>query len=535
MVESPRDRRRKYLLFSLFVFLVVVSVVTVIVFPMIQNIILIHIPSSEPNDELVTMINGEPIGISDGSYAFDTERSDGDLKRQASVKFRKRDFIGAKSLWEQAIAKDPNDAEVLIYQEDQRIRESGQPYITLVVGTILTDKNGSNQSSKVSTGRDNLQGSYIAQKEYNNGFKLDGGVQVLLLIANSGDDPEDATTAAQRIVHAKQGQHIVGIMGWSFSQYALNAVQVLSKADIPMVSSTASTDKLSGISPYFFRVAPPNKSQAVAAARYAEQQWHASHVALFVDPNDAYSSSLADDFKQQFVTDGNQIIDTEKYTVGDKAALPALLQKALLSNPDLIYFAGYADDMSVLLTNLGTSYPQLKLMGGDTLYELKGYPWSARAGFTRLNFTAFAYPDEWDILGLGSQKPTFFTTYPHTFDPDQSHTANPYGYTRPTDKVILSYDAMVVLLEASKNALAGGKTSLTTEALRQSIAGINRSHPIQGVSGRIAFGPDGDPIDKAIVILSVDPAGHIQLLNEDRVRGCFLAAHCQGSHWRSWI
>ena len=52
-------------------------------------------------------------------------------------------------------------------------------------------------------------------------------------------------------------------------------------------------------------------------------------VALFVDPNNSYSNSLAADFKQQFVADGNQIVDTENYTVGDKTESVLALAKRI--------------------------------------------------------------------------------------------------------------------------------------------------------------------------------------------------------------
>ena len=246
--------------------------------------------------------DGEQIGISDGTYAFDTNRSDGSLKIQAADALKKGDITGAQSLWNQAIAKDTNDAEALIYQENQRVRVSGDPYITLVVGTMLTGG-----ASDISTGHDNLQGAYVAQKEYNDGFKLNGGVQVRLLIANSGSQADYATSVAQQVVQAaKLDRSIVGVMGWPFSSNALKAISVLSKAHIPMVSPTASSDALTGKSPFFFRVAPSNKSQAIAGAQYAEQQLHASRVALFYDPKDAYSNSLAQDFGQSLTPMGTK-------------------------------------------------------------------------------------------------------------------------------------------------------------------------------------------------------------------------------------
>jgi ABC-type branched-subunit amino acid transport system substrate-binding protein len=469
-----------------------------------------------------TAPNGELIGLSDGRYAFDTatDRLDASLKIEAAKDLAKGDKAGAKSLWNQAVKSDTSDAEALIYLEDQRVLDSGSPYITLVVGAILTGN-----ASDVSSGRNNLQGAYVAQKEYNDGWKLRGGRLVRLLIANAGSKSGYVAEVTEQIVQAaQQDATIIGVMGWSRSAYVQNSISLLTRAHLPMVSSTASADSLSGVSPYFFRVAPPNKSQAIAGAKYAEKQLHASRVALFVDPKNSFSSSLANDFKQQFVADGHQIADTESYTVGDKASLPALLQKALNSNPDLIYFAGYADDLAVLLVNLGTSRPNLLVLGGDSFYAPNGYPNSAKVGFSRLRFTSFAYFEEWDILGMN--KPQFFSEYPNDFNPGNvDHSQNPYGFVRADYGVMLSYDAMSALFQGSQNALVAQK-ALTSTTLQHGLTQITGAKAMQGISGQISFGSNGDPMNKAIVILYVDPDGHIQMLEPDGVLGCFVVGQC---------
>ncbi len=479
---------------------------------------------SLPNGIGVTRApDGEYIGISNGTFAFDTDRPDGNLKRQAADRLKAGDISGAESLWQSGLAMDTNDAEALIYLEDQQVLASGNPYVTLVVGTMITGDN-------IGVGRDDLQGAYVAQKEFNDGFKLPNNVQVLLLIANSGNVSAYATSVAQQIVQAAQQDHtIVGVMGWPFSSRTVDAVGTLAKAHIPLVSQTASSDQLTGASPYFFRVAPSNKGQAIAGAHYAEQVLHAHNVALFVDPADSYSSSLATDFSQQFVADGNQIVVTENYTVGSQGQgkLPTLLQDALSHTPDLIYFSGYSTDISVLLTNLPTTgpYANLQILGGDALYEVNGYSTSAHVNFTRLRFTAFAYPDEWDIAHLTAQKPPFFADYINAFNPAGQQPGGKYGYTRPSNDVMLSYDATLALLTASKMALSAGGNgkSITTDQLRQALTQITAAQPLQGVSGRIAFGPDGNPINKAFVVLAVDTQGHI---HEVGLQGCFLVGTC---------
>jgi eukaryotic-like serine/threonine-protein kinase len=465
--------------------------------------------------------DGEYIGVSDGTFAFDTNRPDGIIKREATAKLKAGDSEGAQSLWQQALQVESNDPELLIYQEDQRVVASGSPYITILVGTMLTGK-------YVGIGRDDLQGAYVAQKEYNDGFKL-RGVLVRLLIASSGNNVTDAAQVARQIVQAsQQDPTIVGVMGWPFSSRALQEVGVLNAAHIPMVSATASSDSLSGISPYFFRIAPSNNDEGVTGAKYAEQTLRAQKVVLFFDPHDAYSNSLAADFQKQFTAGGNTIIATEIYTVGKPQTLPALLQDAMKHNPDLIYFSGYADDASALLINLPTSGPfaNLQVLGGDALYELQGYSPNARAGFNRLRFTAFAYPDEWDVLGLTAQKPVFFTEYVADFDSNGKFVGSPYGYTRATNDTILSYDATMVMLEASRSLLTQGKMSFTPDELRQSLASITSRHEIQGVSGQMTFGPKGDSFNKALIILYVDRNGYIHM-EPGIVSGCFQVGHCR--------
>jgi eukaryotic-like serine/threonine-protein kinase len=297
-----------------------------------------------------------------------------------------------------------------------------------------------------------------------------------------------------------------------------------------MISQTASSDALTQVSPYFFRVAPPNQRQGIEGAIYAEKTLHATKAVLFVDPNNSYTQSLANAFSTQFKADGNQIVATELYTVNKPDTLPQLLNDATTHSPNLIYFAGYASDASVLLTDLPTSgLATVPIMGGDALYEVGGYGSSFHAGASNLNFTTFAYPDEWQFLcGQGQTyactPPPFFADYKAFYDPNNQHTTgSPYGYTRADGDAILSYDATLAMLTAVNNALTGSKTAITTNDLLLGIKAIQGKNAIQGVSGQIAFGSDGNPISKALVILKVVNGGFFTLVS---VLPCFPVGQC---------
>jgi ABC-type branched-subunit amino acid transport system substrate-binding protein len=271
-------------------------------------------------------------------------------------------------------------------------------------------------------------------------------------------------------------------------------------------------------------VCPTNQSQGIAGARYAQQTLHARQVALFVDPADLYSQSLAQDFSQQFTADGGTIVATEPYTVGKHETLAGALQDALGHVPDLIYFSGYASDTGALLTDLLSSGAPatLQVVGGDALYDLGGYPSSALPALGRLHFTTFFYPDEWGVLGLGNspKKPAFFAEYPAAFDPHQQHQGSPYGYTRPTSDAALSYDALLVLLKAYTLQVTAGKTTVTPQDIQQGLVQIRGANAVQGVSGQLSFDATGNAVEKAIVILHFDSQGRVQM--EPKIQGKFL-------------
>ncbi len=501
-VSQPRRRFPRFALILIIVMLIVLAGSGIFFF--------VHQEASATASGIgaTQMSNNEYIGISDGTFAFDTTLDSGSLKTQAAqlLKQGSKNTNQVISLLNQAVEKSPNDAEALIYKEDLTVLSSGRPYVDVVVATMLTGG-----SSLAGLGRDDLQGAYVAQQEYNTGYKLNGGVQVRLLIANSGSQATYATTIAQQIVRlAQHDTHFVGVMGWPYSDRTLAAIQVLNNAHIPLISQTASSDALTGISHYFFRIAPSNHIQGVNGAKYAEQVLKAKRVALFYDPTNSYTQSLAQDFAQQFRSDGNQVVVTEKYTVGNPATLPPALQDALSHKPDLIYFSGYASDLSPLLVDLPTN-STIPILGGDALYELDGYSSSASAGFTHVHFTAFAYPDEWSILKPGTSKPAFFADYTLDFNSNGQHATGAYGFTRADSDAMLSYDATIAIFQGCNIALKSGQQTITPQDLQQALLKVNGANAIQGVSGQISFGQNGDPVNKVIVVLDVDSHGRIHM------------------------
>jgi ABC-type branched-subunit amino acid transport system substrate-binding protein len=463
----------------------------------------------------------ELIGLSFGCSAFDTTlpgRKDGALKLKAAQALNDGQVTNAESLLTEALKRDPEDAEAAIYLEDLHIIDKNDPASTLilVVGTTFT-------KASIGDGRDNLQGAYVAQHENNSycGFDIPNCPQVLLLIANAGIDADSGTTqVAQQIVMAAQANlkigHIVGVMGWPLSVYTKSALPILADAHIPMVSPTSSDARLSGH--YFFRVAPTSQDEANAAVSYAVNQLHVKSVAIFYDKKEPFSSDLRDAFKSAISQKNVAILDEED--LGSNVNhLPALLQNALSTHPDLIYYAGHAAQAADLFQGTPACAPNPPdcpwIMGSNSLYVLlnsNGYPPATKG---RLYFTAYAFPDAFSFNGSGPDSPRFFSEYCSDFDPNDPNATRDctkenfvrYGSTRAEGDVIISYDTMQIFMEAMKGAKSSLVTNDTVETALQTVS------PFQGSSGCISL-VGGGTVRKTVFLLFINAQGRTQMAKD---------------------
>ncbi|MBX5450403.1 ABC transporter substrate-binding protein [Thermogemmatispora sp.] len=467
--------------------------------------------------------DGQLVGISDGSIILDRTLPDLPRKQEAAKQYSAGNLSEAQSLWQSAIEQVTNDAEAHIYAENVTVEQSGLPAVTLVVATRFTPQ-------YLGGARDILQGAYIAQRLFNDTHTL----RLRLLLANAGNG--DALQVTCQIIRAAgasaasaSSAPLVGIIGWELSRDVSESVTLVDQAHLPMLSPTASGNDLRNL-PYFARIAPPDALQGEDAALYARQTLGAHRVALFEDPRDKYSQSLASSFRLAFEDAEHKVTATEEYRVGQPSTLPYLLLQALHTQPDLIYFAGYSADVSVLLEALPPCQPPSEratvacplVLGGDALYIYGNYAQEARPAFRsgRLYFTAFAFPDEWQGQTL-PQMQTFLQTYAASFGPTPPGHS-PYGYTRPDADSMLAYDAVSVLAEACYRLFQQSRP-LTGPRVQQALLQISGSQAWQGITGMIAFGSDGNVLNKPVLLLHLDQAGHTQV---KQVWGCLLRAKC---------
>ena len=390
---------------------------------------------------------------------------------------------------------------------------SHRNYIIAILGVAF-------QSDELGETRDNLQGAYIAQKEYNQQAINTDQPQVVVLIANAGGDAKDVASVAQGIVSlAQQHKNIIGLMGWPFSAYALNARDELTKHQMLMVSPSASSTDLTSSNPSFFRVSPSDLSQASVATQYISQQLHSKHVAVFYNQSNNYTTDLGTYIHSQL---NGLSIKNDPIGYDNSQALGDALSTVLHApnQYDLIYLASYANDAASLLTSMqGQHAPAtLKVMGGDALATLNDYS-ANQPGLDRLIVTAFAAQDEWNFENHESDGTwTNFVNGPNGYIPIFSPGNN---QPRIDSDVMQAYDAMNVLLQGY---LHKSTDDANCYLLACQVSRALTTLTWQGVSGQISFSTaNGDPVKRAIVVAHVVSGK----LHTDALQGCFFVTDTQ--------
>jgi ABC-type branched-subunit amino acid transport system substrate-binding protein len=471
----------------------------------------------------MSMFQKKGIGLSDGRIVLDSYGRPSHelaLKKQAAQAIQHNDVSTAVNLLSKAITEDPTDGEAQIYNEDIHILQSGAPYVTIVMGVALD-----NNAADYLLAHAELQAAYLAQHEINTNNTLPHA-KLRLLIDSSGANNDDVAAVAQlianRVLNAGNIDHIIGVVGWPFSSQTINARDIIAGAHIPLLSETASSVKLSGSSQYFFRVNPPDDLQGKTLGTVAvdPNEFNAKKILVLRDPTDTYSQSLADAFTARVQALHATAINNpaDNFTEGTTTVVgyQKVINDALRNNADLIFLAGIDTDAVRLAHALAIAidtYPgnltlaRLKILGGDAidtgliLGQGDGPDAAIARNFPqdiqRLSFTAFGHPDEWSFLKLHSQ-PAFFHNWVSTYQSSTvpSNNAPPAG-----NDAILTYDAVGVMVAAAK--LVQG--DITGQAVRDALASLGKNNvpPYHGISGRILFDVQGNPIDKALVVLTV--------------------------------
>ncbi|MFC5746092.1 hypothetical protein [Actinomadura rugatobispora] len=297
------------------------------------------------------------------------------------------------------------DLQNKINKENERVRKSRKPYVTVLHAGAFTARQGEHDRA-VSSIRE-LAGAHLAQVR-NNGRQHPGQVgnflQVRLLPVNTGQDMGLAGIAADRMLDlARRDPTVIGVVGLARNTaHTQRAIRRLHDAGLPVLGTANSSDRLPAL-PHYYSLASTSLEQATAAKAAAREKSGTRPIERIMivsrasDPSDdAYGPELASGVLEALRP---RHVDSVPYLssndISDKVRNACA--GADSSPYTLVYFAGRAEDLWGFMHGLalgGCTDRELTVVAGDdvTKYQFGTGPYQV-ALHPKITFyhTAFAH------------------------------------------------------------------------------------------------------------------------------------------------
>ncbi len=305
--------------------------------------------------------------------------------------------------------------------------------------------------------------------------------------------PDAGSVSAVQVAAQMRGDvGVIGVIGHPESGNTLEAMPIYADAEhagadaVVAISPTASSPDLSGISPWFFRVAPSDNEAARFVARWVRDSLRARRAAI-IYRNDSYgrawSATFTDAFSTKFdSTDAAardaaaRVVEREPYLTGitEWDAYARLLAR---QRPDVLLFPGDAADAIALLRALAAINVRIPFVGGDGTEGMRDAPEAVGA-----RFVAFFRPER----ATSAEGRRFLERYRAQYK------------TEPDMFAALSYDAALAI---GRSVQAGARTRLAVRIALERLG--HDSTPIEGVAGPIAFELNHDIAGRSVVVTTI--------------------------------
>ncbi len=302
-----------------------------------------------------------------------------------------------------------------------------------------------------------------------------GGVRGRRLRLRLADDSasEDAAVRVAQTLH--DDPDLAAVVGHLTSGASIAAVQVYGSGPRPvvMITPSASSPELGGISPYVFRICPTDVSYGAALARFAWNALGARRAGVIFISND-YGRGVRKAFAADFARLGGTVVEEDPY-IPDTPSLEPYLARMRRTGIDVLMLAAERPGAELVLRELQALGLRWRLLGGDALTGIEAV--STLADGTHIG-SAYL-PDR-----PGDRNAAFVADY-----------ARAYPGERPDHRGAGAYDAVMLLAQAI--AAVGADRA----AVRDYLARVGSAvPPFDGVTGKIAFDSLGETPAKSVVI-----------------------------------
>lgn len=317
-------------------------------------------------------------------------------------------------------------------------------------------------------GQSTKNGVELAASEWNANGGINGK-QIKLIVEDDKADPAEGATVFRKLIEQDK---VVAIVGGITSRVALAAAPIAQSAKIPMMTPTATNEKVTQIGDYIFRSCFIDPFQGKVMAKYVAENMAVKQAGVIFDVGNDYSKGLMETFKASYEAAGGQVVAAEGYPSGT-TDFKAQLTKIVQAKPAVLYIPAYYSDVGLITK-------QARELG------YKG---------------TFVGVDGWDSadlvkIGGDSVEGGLFTNHYSKDDTSEQVQSLVKKYTEkygaaPDALAVLAYDGANIMFNAIK---AAGNTK--PEAIRDALMKTD----LAAVGGQIKYDESRNPIKSAVII-----------------------------------
>jgi branched-chain amino acid transport system substrate-binding protein len=310
----------------------------------------------------------------------------------------------------------------------------------------------------------NRRGIELAVDEINSSQTLAGRPLAIRFRDDEGNGEKASVVAGEFV----DDPAVVAVIGHVNSGAMVAAAKVYD-GHLAAVATTATSPDLTGISPWAFRVISSDSANGLAIARFASRLGRRAAVLY---ENNSYGRGLAEAFRRNFA---GKIVSIDPI-VDDSADFEPFVTYFKERNPDVVFVAGTERSGIAFLREARRQRLAADFLGGDGWAGVVADPVASEGVYVGAPFSASDPRPE-------AQR--FVAAFRKRFG------------MLPDGDAALAYDATWLLARAV--AAAGTDRA----AVRDYLAALRTRGGYAGISGKISFDRNGDPVGRGFVMTRV--------------------------------
>lgn len=189
-------------------------------------------------------------------------------------------------------------------------------------------------------GENDKKGIELALKNYQS-----DSIEIKVLYEDNKGTPKDAAIAVQKIGN----ENCIAIIDDAISTITFSIIPTAENKKIPIISTGATNPKLSGISPYFFRIWNSDIEEGAFAASSAKNELGKNTVSV-IYLNTDYGIGLKEVFVKKFKELGGTVKSETSFDESEKN-FKNIINKTDFT-AELIYLIGYGNQTGLIVRNI---------------------------------------------------------------------------------------------------------------------------------------------------------------------------------------